>query len=169
MVVWFSRWISYSSNRKLNLLKVEYVNMHLLLRKNSSTHCHCRVSVATILSSRTVCPCSPCWFRKQQQVWSPQLLGPERVLRRGGERLSESTVLRSPALLHHPRPGQFRTRDHHCPQATQVHVLLLPLLSTRGEWNHFPTCSLCIHEITGFEMFAPSPHPLLFPLDVWVL
>ncbi len=33
VVFWFSRWISYSSNRKLSLLKVKNVNVHWLLRK----------------------------------------------------------------------------------------------------------------------------------------
>lgn len=67
--------------------------------------------------AHVVRPRSPRWFRKQQQVWGAQRHGPERVLRRRGERLPESAVLRPHALLHHPRPGQLRARDHHRHQA----------------------------------------------------
>lgn len=36
------------------------------------------------------------------------------------------------ALLHYPRPGQLRAGDHHRHETAEVHVLLLPLLSTRA-------------------------------------
>lgn len=89
-------------------------------------------------------PRSPRRFWKQQQVRSPQLHGSERVLRRRRERLPEPTVLWPAALLHHPRPRQLRTRDHHRHQTAQVHVLLLPVLFARGEWSHWcVTLTLC--------------------------
>lgn len=94
-----------------------------------------QVKVWLVGSGLFSCPFSPHRLRKQQQVWSAQHFGPERVLRRGGERLSESAVLRPPAALQHPHPGQLWAGGYHCHQAAQVHVLLLPLLSTRGEQN----------------------------------
>lgn len=96
-----------------------------------------QVRVWLVGSGLFSCLFSPHRLRKQQQVWSAEHRGPERVLRRGGERLSESAVLRPPAALQHPHPGQLRAGGHHCHQAAQVHVLLLPLLSTRGEQNSF--------------------------------
>lgn len=104
-------------------------------------------SCACDIFLRTFHLCSPRRLRKQQQVRSPQQPGPECVLRRGGERLSEPTVLWSPAPLHHPRPGQLWTGGHHCHQAAEVHVLLLPLLSTRGEWNGFCSAYRCIFHV----------------------
>lgn len=93
------------------------------------------LSVWWIGSGLSSCSYSPGWLRKQQQVRGTELRGPERILRGGGERLSESAVLRAPEALQHPHPRQLRPGGHHHHQAAQVHVLLLPLLSTRGEWN----------------------------------
>lgn len=100
---------------------------------------------------------SPRRLWKQQQVWSAEHGGPERVLRRGGERLSESAVLWAPAPLQHPHPGQLWAGGHHRHQAAQVHVLLLPLLSTRGERNHFGSrfCSSLV--VFGGSEHEPPP------------
>lgn len=122
------------------------------------------------------CPFSPRRLRKQQQVWSAKHRGPERVLRCGGERLSESAMLRPPAPLQHPHPGQLWPGGHHHHQAAQVHVLLLPLLSTRGELNRFGSSFDSSVVILGgskyksppqLEVQAPPGNPVGYIIQQW--
>lgn len=129
------RWISCSSNRKWSWLRV---------RKQTHTGKFWCFN-ATQRSYRSYLNLSARWLRKQQQVRGEEHHGPERLLRCGGERLPEPAVLRAPEALHHPRPGQLRTGDHHHHQAAQVHVLLLPLLSTGSEWRCFQNSRISLH------------------------